>query len=57
MNSLDGDPCQGLSTIVLCAIGGAVLAIPSLGYGPLIAVMLGLMISAMAIDQLLKLAI
>ena len=57
MKSLEGGLCQGLSTVVLCATGGALLAVPMFDYGSLIAVLLGLgTLSAMAIDQLLELA-
>jgi hypothetical protein len=38
--------------LVLCILGGAILTIPILGYGPLIAVMLGLAVSTVVMDRL-----
>ena len=38
--------------LVLCILGGAILTIPMLGYGPLIAVMLGLAVGTVVIDRL-----
>ena len=38
--------------LVLCTIGGAIVTIPLLGYGPLIAVMLGLALGTIALDRL-----
>ena len=38
--------------LVLCILGGAILTIPMLGYGPLIAVMLGLAVSTVVMDRL-----
>lgn len=40
------------STLVICALGGAILTIPMLGYGPLIAVMLGVAASTVVLDRL-----
>ena len=38
--------------LVLCIIGGAIVTIPLLGYGPLIAMMLGLAVGTIALDRL-----
>ena len=39
------------SMLVLCILGGAILTIPILGYGPLIAVMLGLALGTVVMDR------
>ncbi len=39
-------------TLVLCILGGAILTIPILGYGPLIAAMLGLAVGTVVMDRL-----
>lgn len=46
---------DGISAIVLCLIGGAVISIPVLGLGPLIAVALGLALGYGALDQISRL--
>jgi len=38
--------------LVLCILGGAILTVPILGYGPLIAVILGLAVGTVVMDRL-----
>lgn len=40
------------STLVLCVLGGAALTIPLLGFGPLIAVMLGMALGIAVLHRL-----
>lgn len=46
------DPGGILAALLLCAVGGAMLAIPLFGYGPLVAVMLGLVLGTALMEQL-----
>ncbi len=46
-------PWEGLLEFALYALGGAIVAIPLLGYGPLIAVLLSLGLSTVVLDRLL----
>ena len=46
-------PWEGLLEFALYALGGAVLLIPFLGYGPLIAVLLSLGLSVVVLNRLL----
>ena len=45
-------PGDILAAIVSCAAGGAILAIPIFGYGPLMAVILGLVLGTVLMEQL-----
>ena len=40
------------ATLVLCAVGGAAMTIPLLGFGPLIALMVGFAIGVGVLDRL-----
>jgi hypothetical protein len=46
-------PWEGLLEFALYALGGAVLLIPFLGYGPLIAMLLSVGLSVVVLDRLL----
>ena len=46
-------PGDGLLEFVLCAVGAAVLLIPFVGYGPLVAILLQLGLTVVMIDRLL----
>ena len=43
---------DALAAILLCAVGGAMLAIPLFGFGPIVAVMLGLVLGTALMEHL-----
>jgi hypothetical protein len=46
------DPSGVLAALIVSALGGAMLAIPLFGYGPVVAVMLGLVLGTALMEQL-----
>ena len=51
MSKRNHDLFEDNLTLILCILGGAILTIPILGYGPLIAVMLGLAVGTAVLDR------
>jgi hypothetical protein len=50
------DPGVVLAALLLCAVGGAMLAIPVFGYGTLVAMMIGVVLSTALMEQPRELA-